>query len=343
MGSRIRGFLPIAALALVASGGCGTTSSTSVNAPSARCEVRATAQPAAVGAPGGSGSIVVTTDRECAWEGRSEAEWLSLSDATGRGDGTLRYTAAGNMIVAERRGAVVVNGLRIEIGQAAAACQFGLDRSGRTVAAAGGRHDVSVAAQGGCAWTARSDVPWITIASGAAGSGAGVVSIAVAPNTAIEARGATITIAGQPYLIEQAGAVGAPVPPPPTNPSPGCQFTVSPLTGAFGPEGGALDVSVTASAQTCTWTAVSTASWIVMEGGVGETGSGRRRFVVAPNPTNTARTGALGLAGVSVVVTQAATGAPPPTPPPPAPPPDASACAAAYAATSGAAANPAAT
>ena len=57
------------------------SSSTSVNAPSSRCAVTATAQPAAVGAPGGSGSIVVTTDRECAWEARSEADWLVLSDA----------------------------------------------------------------------------------------------------------------------------------------------------------------------------------------------------------------------------------------------------------------------
>src|SRR5688500_9317173 len=84
---------------------CGTTSSTSVNAPSSRCAVTATAQPSSVGAPGGSGSIIVSTDRECAWEARSEADWLAISDASGRGDGTMRYTAAGNPVVAERRGA----------------------------------------------------------------------------------------------------------------------------------------------------------------------------------------------------------------------------------------------
>jgi len=114
-------FLQVTTLALLASA-CGTSSSTSVNAPSSRCAVTATAQPPAVGAPGGSGSIVVSTDRECAWEARSESDWLIIADSSGRGDGAVRYTAAGNPVVSERRGAIVVNGVRVEIGQAAATC-----------------------------------------------------------------------------------------------------------------------------------------------------------------------------------------------------------------------------
>ena len=43
-----------------------------------------------------------------------------------------------------------------------------------------------------------------------------------------------------------------------------------------------------------------------MQGGVGETGSGERRFVVSANPSATARSGVLGLAGIGVTVTQAA-------------------------------------
>ena len=144
--------LQVTTLAVLVSA-CGTSSSTSVNAPSARCAVTATAQPAAVGAPGGSrGRCIVRTDRECAWEARSEfRDWLAISDSSGRGDGSMRYTAAGNPVVSERRGAVVVNGLRVEIGQAAAACAFGLDRAQQSVPVTGGRIDVSVSAQAGCA------------------------------------------------------------------------------------------------------------------------------------------------------------------------------------------------
>ena len=83
----------------------------------------------------------------------------------------------------------------------------------QSVPATGGRIDVSVSAQAGCAWTARSDAPWIFITSGAAGQGSGSVSLSVSANPAAQARSTVVTIAGQPYLIEQAGAViGGPVP-----------------------------------------------------------------------------------------------------------------------------------
>src|SRR5690349_10193765 len=126
MGILARAVLGLGAFAVFASG-CGTSTSTSVNAPSSRCGVSAVAQPSALGAPGGSGAIVVTTNRECAWEARSEADWLSLSTTTGQGDGSVTFSAAANPIVADRRGNVVVNGARVEIRQDAAACLFALD------------------------------------------------------------------------------------------------------------------------------------------------------------------------------------------------------------------------
>jgi hypothetical protein len=326
MGSPLRGALHAFFAATLLASGCGTTSSTSVNAPSARCAVNATAQPSAVGAPGGTGSITITTDRECAWEAHSEADWLALSAASGRGDGTLRYTASGNPAVAERRGAVVVNGSRVEIGQAAAVCEFGLARGRDTSAAAGGSLDGAVAARAGCQWTAQATAPWVTIAGGSSGRGGGVVAISVAANTLPTPRSTTVTIAGHAYVIDQAPASDSPVPPSPTDPQ--CQYSVSPLTGSFGAEGGVLEVSVVASQPTCTWTAASSAPWIAMEGGVSQTGSGMRRFIVAPNTTTSPRTGLLGLAGAGLSVTQAGAAPQPnpnpdpgPTPPPPSPPP----------------------
>jgi hypothetical protein len=47
-------------------------------------------------------------------------------------------------------------------------------------------------------WTAVSNVPWITIASGGSGSGHGKVNYTVAANTSGGQRVGTITISGQP-------------------------------------------------------------------------------------------------------------------------------------------------
>ena len=303
----LRHFTLVAVLTAL-TGACGRESSTSVTAPSSRCGVTASAQPASVSAPGGGGAIVVATNRECGWEARSEADWLSLSGAVGQGDGRVTFAAAANPQVVERRGTVVVNGVRVEITQGAAPCVFTLDRLERSVTANGGRHDVAVSTQNGCAWAAVSQVPWITVAAGATGQGSGVVGVLVQPNDTPDRRTGTLTIAGQTYTVEQASS---PVPIPPIDPD--CTFLVDPQTGQFGSEGGIGDVAVSASASRCAWAAVSAVPWIGIEGSAGETGSGRLRYVVAPN-TGPARAGTLVVAGAVITVNQGALGMPTPTP-----------------------------
>lgn len=60
---------------------------------------------------------------------------------------------------------------------------------------------MSVIAPDGCAWTAVSNVGWITILSGANGSGNGTVTYSVASTT--RARSGTMTIAGQTFTVRQ--------------------------------------------------------------------------------------------------------------------------------------------
>lgn len=318
----------VAGVAITLGQACSTSSSTSVNpnAPSgSRCGVAATAQPASVGPGGGAGSIAVSTNRECAWEAASQSDWLSLGPSrTGQGEGSVSWAAAPNPTVSQRRGVIVVNDTPIAIDQAAAACAFAIDRPRTSVDAAGGRHEVTVTAQAGCAWAARSDAPWIAIVSGSSGNGGGAVVLQVAPNASPEPRSGTLEIAGLRYTVDQAGAQpggggGGPTPPP----DPGCTFTVTPLSASFPAEGGVFEVTVTSSAPACSWTAQSAAPWIALEGGVGEVGSGRRRFHVAPNPGTEARTGTATVAGAVIAVSQAGTAAPPPAPPPPPSPPPA--------------------
>ena len=68
--------------------------------------------------------------------------------------------------------------------------------------AAGGMGTIPVTAAAGCAWTAVSNVPWITITSGGTGSGNGTVNYTVAAITT-GSRVGTITIAGQNFTVSQ--------------------------------------------------------------------------------------------------------------------------------------------
>lgn len=81
-------------------------------------------------------------------------------------------------------------------------------------AAAGAAGVISVGASAASGpWTAISTAPWITITSGAAGSGSGAIAYSVAPNPSTNARIGGITIGGFTFSVSQAGAIvpGAPL------------------------------------------------------------------------------------------------------------------------------------
>jgi Putative binding domain, N-terminal/Domain of unknown function (DUF5666) len=286
-------------LAIVA--GC-SSSSTEITAPTTvRCAVELVPSRSTVEAAGGNGEIHLATNRDCPWEARSTADWLTLTaPARGQGDGELRFTASANTLVSPRRAEVVVNDQRVEIAQSGAPCSFDLGAGGASVAAEGGSLSVSVSAQPTCTWTAVSEVDWVRVEAGARGDGSGNVAMGVSPNAG-PARNTTVLIAGHGYAIAQAGRASLPPAPPP---QPGCQFTVSPQSESFPPSGGGGTVAVRASASSCVWTTVSSASWISVANGSGS-GSGEVRYVVAAN-TGAARTGILTVAGRAVTVNQAA-------------------------------------
>ena len=52
-------------------------------------------------------------------------------------------------------------------------CSYSLSETAVTFESNGGTRSVTVNTGGGCAWTATSNVPWITISSGASGTGTG--------------------------------------------------------------------------------------------------------------------------------------------------------------------------
>jgi hypothetical protein len=73
--------------------------------------------------------------------------------------------------------------------------------------AAGGVGDIRVESQ--CTWTAQSHASWITIVSGASGSGDGFVRISAPANPTTAVRTGTLTVAGLTVRVEQAAGTGS--------------------------------------------------------------------------------------------------------------------------------------
>src|SRR5262245_51363305 len=83
------------------------------------------------------------------------------------------------------------------------ACTFSLSASNQSFDATGGTGNVTVTTASGCTWSAISSESWLTVISGASGTGAGVVMFRVAVNTSGLARAASLSIGGQTLTVNQ--------------------------------------------------------------------------------------------------------------------------------------------
>jgi hypothetical protein len=82
-------------------------------------------------------------------------------------------------------------------------CAYSVSPTGKTFGADGGGGSVNVTDGGGCGWTAASNVSWISVTSGASGTGGGVVNYSVQANTGTTSRVGTMTIAGKKFTVTQ--------------------------------------------------------------------------------------------------------------------------------------------
>ena len=109
-------------------------------------------------------------------------------------------------------------------------CASSISPQSQSFGVSGGTGAVNVTAPSGCAWTATSNAPWVTITSGMNGSGNGSVNYSVASNAGSDRTG-TLTISGKTFTVSQTGVpqsetVSAPaLPDGPTSGSPGTSYT----------------------------------------------------------------------------------------------------------------------
>ncbi|MFN8062588.1 MAG: hypothetical protein U0Q12_25775 [Vicinamibacterales bacterium] len=156
-----------------------------------------------------------------------------------------------------------------------------------------GTATVTVTTQSGCGWSAASQASWLSVASGASGTGNGSVTVSYGTNTGAT-RAGSLVIAGQTVTVNQT-AISAPS---------ACSYTVNPTALSIGAGGGTGVVTVSTSSG-CTWTAGSPVNWIVVTSGSSGTGAGSVSLIVDSN-TGPARSATLTIAGVTVTVSQAA-------------------------------------
>lgn len=154
----------------------------------------------------GTGGFSITTQTGCAWSAISNDSWITITSASsGTGLGSVAYNVTANS-GPQRMGTISVAGQTFTVTQAGQSCTYSISPTSLDVTASGGNGSINVTAGSGCNWTATSNATFITINSGANGSGSGTVGFTVAANTSANSRNGTLTIAGLTLTVTQAGA-----------------------------------------------------------------------------------------------------------------------------------------
>lgn len=146
----------------------------------------------------------VDTPAGCTWTAAANDSWLNiLGNTSGNGAGVITWRAQGNPTLTTRRGAMTIAGRTLTVSQIGAEdfCTYSITPSLlKNVSANGGTGSLSV--RSSCAWTAVSQDNWLTITSGASGTGNGTVTFSIEPNTNAS-RSGTLIVAGQAFTVKQ--------------------------------------------------------------------------------------------------------------------------------------------
>ncbi len=247
------------------------------------------ASSAAVTAAGGGSTVSVVAAADCAWTALSNADWITLTGpVSGVGSGTVAFAVAPNTQPIARSGTISIGSLTFTVTQAAP-CRLSFNPVSANFPAAGGTGTIAVTASASsCDRSVSSDASWLSITSGASGTGNGTIAYTVAANNTTQPRTATLTIGGQAYTVTQASA--------------SCTYLLTPSLRTWPASGGSGSFSVTSG---CAWTAVSNnPDWLQVSPGAGGAGNGTVSYSVAPNPSAAPRSGSITVGDQVFNVTQ---------------------------------------
>lgn len=215
----------------------------------------------------------VTTTSQCSWTASSDREWMSITGgASGAGNGTVTAVVTVNPGPAVRTGTLTVAGQAVAVREEAQpACTVTLTPASASIGHSPFTGSFTIASPSYCSWTAVSGASWLTVTSGAAGTGNGTVAYAADRNLGTTIRSSAIVVNDKGFVVTQEG--DAPV---------SCDYSVTPV--AFTPCMTAVQMTAMVTTQaTCSWTAAPASSWITLIEGQSGTGSGLVSFVVSEN------------------------------------------------------------
>ena len=153
---------------------------------------------------GGTGSVAVTAGNGCVWTAVSNAAWIHAA-AAGNGNGEVLYSVDANPSPSARTGTATIAGQTFSVDQQGTApCTYAVSPIRPKFSEFARSGTVAVTAAAGCGWSAASNAAWITIDSGASGSGNGAVNYSVGSLPGrLTQRSGTLTVAGKTVTVVQ--------------------------------------------------------------------------------------------------------------------------------------------
>jgi all-beta uncharacterized protein/BACON domain-containing protein len=257
------------------------------------CALGLSSNHVSVDGAGGDVSIDVhSSATSCAWTAASTLPWIAIaSGRDGHGEGTVTLHVDA-LTGASRSGTITIAGQGVQVDQntgnvSSPGCTYGVATTTVRVDGSGGDQQIAVTSSTGCTWTAESRSSWITITSGASGTGSGAVKLHIASSDGPE-RSGVVVVANHAITVVQSLA---------------CTYSIAPSDVAIGAQAASSTVQIQTGAG-CTWTASSAVPWITIGDDASGNGPGPVRVAAIAND-GPSRTGTITIAGHAFTVTQA--------------------------------------
>jgi hypothetical protein len=174
----------------------------------------------------------------------------------------------------------------------ATGCTFTVTPASASLTSAAQVLTLTVTTASDCTWTASTTSGFLAVTAGTSGIGTGTVSVSVQANGGTAARTGSVTVAGQTIAVSQAGTGSA-----------SCTYILSSTANNVTAAGIESSFTLTTGAS-CTWSAISSASWLQVFP-ISGTGGTTLFYTVYPNFTPSARSATLNIGGQTFTVNQA--------------------------------------
>ena len=221
-------------------------------------------------------TVSVTSNYD--WTVSCPESWVSISPASGTGNGSFKITVAENKTFEARSATVTVKAndktASVKVSQLALTPSILVSPATAEVEAAGGTVSVDVTSNAPWTITVPSDGSWVT-PDAASGQGSKKVNFTVAANTDFAARSVDVTFTAQDKKATVKITQAAPTP----------TLDVTPSAASVDSEGGSVELTVTSNAS---WTITPAEEWITAEPASGQ-GDGKVILTVAPTEVRAGR------------------------------------------------------